>query len=107
MLLHLSKAWAMIGMVPIVFGAGVLLGVLAWSSGSLIPSMIGHVVMDIGLFAYWWTGIAGDFTARPISETGLDWSFLVTAGVLATTLTIVLLAAWRLRAIRMSITLAT
>ena len=107
MLLHLSKAWAMIGMVPIVFGAGALLGVLASSSGSLIPSMIGHVVMDIGLFAYWWTGIAGDFTARPISETGLDWSFLVTAGVLATTLTIVLLATWRLKAIRMSITLAT
>ncbi len=35
-------------MVPIVFGAGVLLGLLAWSSGSLIPGMIGHVVMDIG-----------------------------------------------------------
>jgi hypothetical protein len=36
-----------------VFGAGILLGLLAWSSGSLIPAMIGHVVMDIGLFAYW------------------------------------------------------
>ena len=54
-------------MVPIVFGAGVLLGLLAWSSGSLIPCMIGHTIMDIGLFAFWWTGIAGDFTARPIS----------------------------------------
>jgi len=106
MLLHLSKAWAMIGMVPIVFGAGLLLGILAWSSGSLIPSMVGHVVMDIGLFAYWWTGIAGDFTARPISETGLDWSFLVTAVVLAATLTTVLLAARRLRRIRMSTTVA-
>src|ERR1700761_3158154 len=42
---------------PIVFGAGVLLGLLAWSSGSLIPGMIGHIMMDIGLFAYWWTGI--------------------------------------------------
>ena len=61
MLLHLTKAWAMVGMVPIVFGAGVLLGLMAWSSGSLMPGMIGHVVMDIGLFAYWWTGIAGDF----------------------------------------------
>ena len=68
--------------------------------------MIGHVVMDIGLFAYWWTGIAGDFTARPISETGLDWSFLVTAVVLAATLTTVLLAARRLRRIRMSTTVA-
>jgi membrane protease YdiL (CAAX protease family) len=99
MLLHLTKAWAMVGMVPIVFGAGLLLGILAWSSGSLIPSMIGHVVMDIGLFAYWWTGIAGDFTARPIAESGVDRPFLTTCAVLATTLTIVLLTAWRLRQI--------
>ena len=47
-LLHLTKAWAMIGMVPIVFGAGVLLGLLAWASGSLIPGMIGHVVWTLG-----------------------------------------------------------
>jgi membrane protease YdiL (CAAX protease family) len=106
MLLHLTKAWAMVGMVPIVFGAGVLLGLLAWSSGSLIPSMIGHVVMDIGLFAYWWTGIAGDFTARPITEAGVDRLFLITCAVLATTLTTVLLAAWRLRRIRVSCTVA-
>jgi membrane protease YdiL (CAAX protease family) len=106
MLLHLTKAWAMIGMVPIVFGAGVLLGLLAWSSGSLIPGMIGHVVMDIGLFAYWWTGIAGDFTARPITETGVDQPFRITCAVLATTLTIVLLAAWRLRRLRVSTTVA-
>ena len=84
-------------MVPIVFGAGVLLGVLAWSFGSLIPSMLGNVVMDIGLFAYWWIGIAGNFTARPISETGIDRSFLITCVVLGATLTIVLFTAWRLR----------
>jgi membrane protease YdiL (CAAX protease family) len=106
MLLHLTKTWAMVGMVPIVFGAGVLLGLLAWSSGSLIPSMIGHVVMDIGLFAYWWTGIAGDFSARPISETGVDQPFLITCAVLAITLIIVLFAAWRLRRIRVSTTAA-
>ena len=102
MLLHLTKAWAMIGMVPIVFGAGLLLGLLAWSSRSLIPGMIGHVIMDIGLFAYWWTGIAGDFTARPITETSVDQSFLITCAVLATALIIVLLAAWRLRRISVS-----
>jgi len=33
MALHLTKGWATPGMVPIVFGAGVLLGLLAWSSG--------------------------------------------------------------------------
>ena len=99
MLLHLSKAWAMAGMIPIVFGAGVLLGLLAWSSGSLIPSMLGHVLMDIGLFAYWWTGIAGNFSARPITETGVDRSFLITCIVVVATLTIVLFAGGRLRRI--------
>ena len=66
---HLAQAWASLGIVPIVFGAGVLLSLLAWSAGSLIPGIIGHFLMDVGLFAYWWTGIAGDFTARPITET--------------------------------------
>ena len=50
--LHLTKSWALLGMVPIVFGAGVLLGLIAWSAQSLIPGMIGHFVMDVGLFAY-------------------------------------------------------
>ena len=99
MLLHLTKGWALIGMIPVVFGAGVLLGLLAWSSGSLIPGMIGHAVMDIGLFAYWWTGLAGDFTARPISETGIDQPFLVTCAALTTTLLVVLLAIWQQRRI--------
>lgn len=96
MLLHLTKDWALVGMVPIVFTAGVLLGLLAWSSGSLIPGIMGHIVMDIGLFAYWWTGIAGDFTARPITETGLDQSFLITCAILATMLGAVLFTARRL-----------
>jgi membrane protease YdiL (CAAX protease family) len=97
MLLHLTKGWALIGMVPIVFGAGVLLGLLAWSSRSLIPGMIGHTLMDIGLFGYWWTGVAGDFTARPISETGIDRAFLITCATLATVLFVVILAISRLR----------
>jgi hypothetical protein len=87
-------------MIPIVFGAGVLLGLLAWSSGSLIPSMIGHVAMDIGLFAYWWTGIAGTFTLRPIAETGIDQPFLVTCLVFAVSLAVVLTAISKLRRLR-------
>jgi membrane protease YdiL (CAAX protease family) len=97
MALHLTKAWASLGMVPIVFGAGVLLGLLAWSTGSLIPGIIGHFVMDVGLFAYWWTGIAGDFTARPISETGVDRPFLLACCVFTASLIVVLLSIWRLR----------
>jgi membrane protease YdiL (CAAX protease family) len=99
MLVHLTKGWALAGMVPIVFGAGVLLGLLAWASASLIPGMIGHTLMDIGLFAYWWTGLAGTFAARPIGETGVDPSFIITCAALATALGIVLVAIGRLRRI--------
>jgi membrane protease YdiL (CAAX protease family) len=97
--LHLTKAWASLGMVPIVFGAGVLLGLIAWSAGSLIPGIIGHFVMDVGMFAYWWTGIAGNFTARPINETGVDRSFLISCCVFATSLGVVVLAIWRLHVV--------
>jgi membrane protease YdiL (CAAX protease family) len=95
--LHLTKGWATLGMVPIILGAGVLLGLLAWSSRSLIPGMLGHVLMDIGLFAYWWTGVAGDFTARPISETGVDRQFLIACTAFAISLFTALTAISRLR----------
>lgn len=103
---HLTKAWALVGMIPITFGAGMLLGLLAWSSQSLIPSMVGHVLMDIGLFAYWWTGIAGNFTARPIIETGIDQAFVITCIVFATALIIVLLAVSKLARIKVSTAVA-
>jgi membrane protease YdiL (CAAX protease family) len=103
MALHLTKAWALVGMVPIVFGAGVLLGFLAWSSRSLVPAMIGHFVMDVGLFAYWWTGTAGTFTERPIYESGLDGAFFLACAVFVVSLAVVLLAISRLRRIAVSL----
>jgi membrane protease YdiL (CAAX protease family) len=96
-LVHLSKAWSLAGMVPIIFGAGLLLGLLAWSSQSLIPSMIGHVVMDIGLFAYWWTGIAGKFSARPFRETGVDGPFMIACATALVSVIVTLFAISRLR----------
>jgi membrane protease YdiL (CAAX protease family) len=98
-LIHLNKGWAGLGMVPIVLGAGLLLGLLAWASRSLIPVMIGHTLMDIGLFAYWWTGVAGTFRARPISETGVDAPFLIAAAVFLLALGVCLTMIWRLRRI--------
>ncbi len=98
--LHLTKGWALAGMIPIIFGAGILLGSLAWSSGSLIPCMIGHIIMDVGLFAYWWTGIAGEFTLRPIGETGVDRAFVIACIAACAMLAITLLAIWRLRSLR-------
>jgi membrane protease YdiL (CAAX protease family) len=97
MVLHLTKAWALVGMTPIVLGAGGLLGLLAWSSGSLIFSIVGHIVMDIGLFGYWWSGIAGDFTAQPISETGVDPLFIIALVGFSVALLVALVAMRRLR----------
>jgi hypothetical protein len=96
MLIHLTKDWALFGMVPIVLGAGVLLGALARASGTLIFVMLGHWIMDIGLFAYWWTQIAGTFSQRPIFESGLDASAYVEAVVFAVVLIVLLIAMRRL-----------
>jgi hypothetical protein len=53
--------------------------------------------MDIGLFAYWWTQIAGTFSQRPIAESGLDKSAYAEVLVFAVVLTVLLIAMQRLR----------
>jgi membrane protease YdiL (CAAX protease family) len=102
MLVHLNKHWSTAGMTPIVLGAGLLLGALAWASGSLVFCMIGHTIMDIGLFAYWWTQIAGVFAQRPISETGMDLAFYMACAVFAVALPVTLAAIVRLKELRTS-----
>ena len=92
MLIHLTKSWAMIGMVPIVFGAGILLGMLTTASRTLVFCMIGHTIMDIGLFAYWWTQIAGTFSQEPISVSGPDQAFFIECVAFAIALSVTLLA---------------
>jgi membrane protease YdiL (CAAX protease family) len=101
-LIHLTKDWALIGMVPIVFGAGILLGALARASGTLLFCIIGHWIMDIGLFAYWWTQIAGTFSQRPISETGLDQTLYMECAAFALGLIVLLTAAVRLSKLRVT-----
>ncbi len=73
---HLNQAWA----TPVLFhlfAISVLWGILAYTSGSLIPGMISHTVADIFNFSYWWTDVAGTFDKRPIAETGIDSHFVV------------------------------
>lgn len=96
-LLHLNKGWAMLGMVPIVLVAGVLLGMMAWATQSLIPGMIAHTFMDVGLFAYWWTGTAGTFHATTISETGFDVGFVLALSVAGLALAATLAAILKFR----------
>jgi membrane protease YdiL (CAAX protease family) len=96
MLIHLTKDWALLGMVPIVLGAGVLLGALARAAGTLLFGILGHWFMDIGLFAYWWTQIAGTFSQRPIAETGVDSAVCVESLVFAIVVVMLLIAMSRL-----------
>jgi len=95
--IHLTKAWSLIGMVPIVFGAGLLLGALAWASKSLVFCIVGHTLMDVGLFGYWWGQIAGTFSQHPISETGVEQTFVVECAVFGAASLLTLVAIVRLR----------
>jgi membrane protease YdiL (CAAX protease family) len=97
---HLNQSWAVPAMNPIGILVAVLLGLLAWSSGSLVPGILGHTTMDIGLFAFWWTGIAGTFTARTINETGIDAPFAAACAVFIAALLFVVVSISRLRALR-------
>lgn len=99
-LLHLTKGWVLPGMVPIVFGAGVLLGALARAAGTLWFGILGHWIMDIGLFLFWWTQVAGTFGQRPIGETGIDRAFIWEAGIFCAALLVVLAAITRLLKMR-------
>jgi membrane protease YdiL (CAAX protease family) len=99
-LLHLTKGWALLGIVPIVFCAGLILGSLAWASGSLWFGILGHWIMDVGLFLFWWTQVAGTFSQRPIGETGIDSTFIWEAGIFCGALLVVIAAIMRLLKLR-------
>jgi membrane protease YdiL (CAAX protease family) len=74
--LHLNQAWVFTLLVPI-FLASVMLGLLAYVTQSLIPGIIGHAVMDVFNFAYWWWSLLGRYDRRPVFETGIDGDFLL------------------------------
>lgn len=73
---HLNQAWAP-PVLLLLFAAGMMWGILAYTSDSLIPGIISHTVADVFNFSYWWTDVAGTFDKRPIAETGIDSHFVV------------------------------
>jgi membrane protease YdiL (CAAX protease family) len=72
---HLHQAWAPHVLFQI-FAASVLWGILAYASGSLIPGIIGHTILDIINFSFWWSDLAGKFEMQTIAETGIDIHFI-------------------------------
>jgi membrane protease YdiL (CAAX protease family) len=70
-LLHLNQAWALPAFVQLI-AAGLFAGVFAYASGSLLPGIISHFIIDVVNFSYWWSDIAGKFEYEPIAITGVD-----------------------------------
>jgi membrane protease YdiL (CAAX protease family) len=81
-LIHLSHSWAL-PILPHIFGASVLLGLLAYRSGSLLPGIIGHAILDIFDYSFWWTTITGRIDRKTIFETGINLHFVGWALVMA------------------------
>lgn len=75
LLSHLHQVWAASALLHL-FMLSTLLGVLAYSAGSIVPSIIAHVCMDIFAFSYWWSDLLGKFEMHPISVTGIDFHFI-------------------------------
>jgi membrane protease YdiL (CAAX protease family) len=84
-ILHLNQAWAPPVLLHLL-ALGALFGVLAYASGSLIPSIVAHVAIDIVDFAYWWSDVAGRFDMQTIAKTGIDVHFAVWSLVFACSL---------------------
>ena len=78
--IHLHQAWLASIMVPII-PISFMIGYLAYASNSLIPGIIAHISIDIILSSYWWSDVIGTFERKPISMTGVDNHFIITAVV--------------------------
>lgn len=74
-LAHLHQAWSGPILVPI-FLLSVMFGSIAYYSGSLIPGIIAHIIMDILNFSFWWTDLGGQFSKKTLAVTGIDSHFI-------------------------------
>jgi membrane protease YdiL (CAAX protease family) len=72
---HLSKAWAS-SIIPLIFLASFMLGMLARRTGSILPGIIAHATFDVFNFSYWWSDVAGNYHHPTIFRSGIDWHFI-------------------------------
>jgi membrane protease YdiL (CAAX protease family) len=96
MVIHLSHSWAT-PILPHIFFASVLLGILSYKSGSLIPGMIGHSILDIFDYSVWWTDLTGGFQKKTIFKTGMDFHFIFWALIFLLSLFVFIWATTRLK----------
>jgi membrane protease YdiL (CAAX protease family) len=74
--IHISHSWAL-PILPHIFFASTLLGILAYKTNSIIPGIIGHSILDIFDYSIWWSNITGGFHKQTIFRTGIDLPFVV------------------------------
>ena len=84
-IVHLHQAWSASILIHI-FLISALFGFLAYATQSIIPGIIGHFVMDIFNFSFWWSDLFKQFDRSPISTTGMDSHFLLWTFVLVLSL---------------------
>ncbi|MHA2139100.1 MAG: hypothetical protein ACW98G_14550 [Candidatus Hodarchaeales archaeon] len=77
-----------------------LLGILAYSSGSLIPGIIGHTIFDIFNWSYWWSGAADKYSIPTIFETGIDFHFILWIIILGLSIILFLSTTYKLTKVR-------
>ena len=70
-LLHLGAADRSAYLLPVI-----LLGIIAYRTGSLIPGIVGHAILDVFDYSVWWTDLTGGFTKPTIFKTGVDLHFV-------------------------------
>ncbi len=97
---HLNQAWALPLLLQLFVGS-LLFGAFTYASGSLLPGIIAHTVLDIVNFSYWWSDIAGKFEYQPITITGVDLHFAVWLLILTTSAALFLLGLGKVKAVRL------
>jgi len=79
--LHLHQAWSSSILIHI-FLISALFGVLAFYTQSLIPGIVGHFIMDICNFSFWWSDLFRQFDRETIFVTGADAHFVTWTSML-------------------------
>ncbi len=74
-IVHLHQAWSGPVLLQIFF-ISALFGSIAYYSGSLIPGIVAHIIMDIFNFSFWWSNLGWQFNKMTIAETGIDLHFI-------------------------------
>ena len=99
-LVHLHQAWSG-SIIAGLFFISILFGSIAYYSGSLIPGIIAHFIMDVFNFSFWWTDLGGQFNKKTISDTGIDNHFIIWLAVLVLSVFLFIIILRRMGKLRM------